>query len=552
MITTNRFTRILLTALCLFLWPVTATTATDEVVTSNWPSPIPTLGYPQFVNYGSANTHWIRLSNPEPIALEIVSITPLETNYSSESWLSVSPTALSIPPTSSDSFSLTITATPYFTAGSNWWLNGRVLLHTPGNTVESTYVNIIDYVVTDTVVGLFFDTLVTCGVSLVVDNHGNLGGMGKGGVNMDFTGVGECNPEADVYLFDGGPIVIRKNGSDYVYANGLYQDGFEADQAWKPIAGTSAGSSAGLYYNSFFTGTMVNRDTSIGINIHYYAPTGGGDSCDFIFQQMKVFKMTPGTFTGVTIGQAIDWDIWSDLGANHNLNRTGVSLDGFVYQHGLDSGSVSGCNPDSGRFGAQVMLGYYTVSDSLLSSGVVRHEGVGSYIQFTDSVMKYDTLSENAEAAWYWNEMANPGLQSQSGIHDFSSVSSFVFNNTLSSDDTLTCWSVLTTVRSGTLTDLEENLSAATSWFYTYLRPFPCGCCIGDVGNVDNSFDDGVDIGDLTALINNLFVTFEPIPCPSEANCDGDLQGNIDIGDLTALIEHLFMTFTPLPICGGC
>ncbi len=75
------------------------------------------------------------------------------------------------------------------------------------------------------------------------------------------------------------------------------------------------------------------------------------------------------------------------------------------------------------------------------------------------------------------------------------------------------------------------------------------GCCLYLVGNVDCSPDDGVDIGDLTALINNLFITFTPLCCPSEANCDGDAADNIDIGDLTALINNLFLTFTPLPNC---
>ncbi len=74
-------------------------------------------------------------------------------------------------------------------------------------------------------------------------------------------------------------------------------------------------------------------------------------------------------------------------------------------------------------------------------------------------------------------------------------------------------------------------------------------CCIATVGNVDFDSSDAVDIGDLTALIDNLFLTFTPLACPGEANCDGDAGNNIDIGDLTALIDNLFLNFTPLPSC---
>ncbi len=74
-------------------------------------------------------------------------------------------------------------------------------------------------------------------------------------------------------------------------------------------------------------------------------------------------------------------------------------------------------------------------------------------------------------------------------------------------------------------------------------------CCVATVGNVDCSPGDGVDIGDLTGLIDNLFITFTPLCCVKEANCDGDPTGNVDIGDLTALIDNLFINFTPLPAC---
>jgi hypothetical protein len=75
------------------------------------------------------------------------------------------------------------------------------------------------------------------------------------------------------------------------------------------------------------------------------------------------------------------------------------------------------------------------------------------------------------------------------------------------------------------------------------------GCCVGLAGNVDASPDEIVDIGDLTALIDYLFITFTVPECMEEANVDGRPDGIVDIGDLAALIDYLFISFTPPAAC---
>jgi hypothetical protein len=73
------------------------------------------------------------------------------------------------------------------------------------------------------------------------------------------------------------------------------------------------------------------------------------------------------------------------------------------------------------------------------------------------------------------------------------------------------------------------------------------GCCVGLTGNVDCDPSDGCDISDLTALIDNLYITFTPLCCTEEANIDG--QPGIDISDLSALIDYLYISFTPPAAC---
>ncbi len=72
-------------------------------------------------------------------------------------------------------------------------------------------------------------------------------------------------------------------------------------------------------------------------------------------------------------------------------------------------------------------------------------------------------------------------------------------------------------------------------------------CCAGLTGNVDCSEGDGVDISDLSALIDYLYISFAPQCCPEEANTDG--QPGTDIADLAALIDYLYISFTPLSPC---
>jgi hypothetical protein len=74
-------------------------------------------------------------------------------------------------------------------------------------------------------------------------------------------------------------------------------------------------------------------------------------------------------------------------------------------------------------------------------------------------------------------------------------------------------------------------------------------CCSGLTGNVDCDPGDGVDISDLSAMIDHLYISFTPLCCKAEANVDGSVDGNIDISDLSALIDYLYISFTPPAAC---
>ncbi|MBU0985297.1 MAG: PKD domain-containing protein [candidate division Zixibacteria bacterium] len=104
-----------------------------------------------------------------------------------------------------------------------------------------------------------------------------------------------------------------------------------------------------------------------------------------------------------------------------------------------------------------------------------------------------------------------------------------------------------------------------TTYYGTYYPTAEDGgiglsCCIGDRGNIvldnapgacDNLSDQGVDVGDLTALIDHLFINFDALCCDAEADMApmAAPDGSVDVADLTALIDHLFINFPDLPSC---
>jgi hypothetical protein len=69
-------------------------------------------------------------------------------------------------------------------------------------------------------------------------------------------------------------------------------------------------------------------------------------------------------------------------------------------------------------------------------------------------------------------------------------------------------------------------------------------CAEGAPGDVDCDPASGVDIADLSRLIDFLYITQQGLCCQQEANIDN--EGGVDISDITRLIDYLFISFTPL------
>ncbi len=108
-----------------------------------------------------------------------------------------------------------------------------------------------------------------------------------------------------------------------------------------------------------------------------------------------------------------------------------------------------------------------------------------------------------------------------------------------------------TYLRGGTFTvrlrasDDDGNMDLFAEWITA-----SGSCCTGpSVGNVDGSADNLVTMGDLTILINHLFISLTPLACIDEGNCDMSADKLVTMGDLTTMISSMFITLDPLPPC---
>jgi hypothetical protein len=77
----------------------------------------------------------------------------------------------------------------------------------------------------------------------------------------------------------------------------------------------------------------------------------------------------------------------------------------------------------------------------------------------------------------------------------------------------------------------------------------PTCCMNGMSGNIDYDSLEVVDIGDVTHLIQYLYLSGTAPICESSANTDGDDEARVDVADLVSLIDFLHISRTPLAPC---
>ena len=335
-----------------------------------------------------------------------------------------------------------------------------------------------------------------------------------------------------MYIFDGSPVISRFTGSEYLADNAAFGNNTFRIPTDGNLTVPAADSNG---YELFFSGTFVTNDLTIALEKTWYAPQQQ-DSCQFVVQCLKLYSWDGGTHDGLAIGEIIDWDIPTESAAD---NAGGYNSEArLIYQQGLGSG----CQNNENRFGGQALIG------TAFGAGCIDTtvQPFGAYTAL-NSVYLYP--SDGLVPQEIYDNMQQSGYSAEATVEDQHAVMTFFNNQSIGPNDTLFIYSVLTTVRDGTTADLATNVKKAGNWLCEHIRPAcATGCCVGLTGNVDDDPDDIIDLSDLTALIDYLFISFTPPACMEEANIDGDPEGTVDLGDVTGLIDYLFITFTePAP-----
>jgi|GEM_PF-5175010 len=79
-------------------------------------------------------------------------------------------------------------------------------------------------------------------------------------------------------------------------------------------------------------------------------------------------------------------------------------------------------------------------------------------------------------------------------------------------------------------------------------------CCQGRVGNANGEGGEEPTIGDISAMVDQLFISGQPVSCLPEADVNQSggyfpTSDDITIGDISILIDHLFVTGVTLADC---
>ncbi|MBU8933405.1 MAG: hypothetical protein KOO62_05295, partial [candidate division Zixibacteria bacterium] len=211
------------------------------------------------------------------------------------------------------------------------------------------------------------DTVNTGCTQLIVDRHGNCGSggnSGQGGANLDYAAFGDCDPGANVYIYDGSPLICYIDGIDTVLNVSAVGEDTYRDVAGNPTVLTTDTPD----YQVYETGTFATDDLTLGLEKTWWAPKHY-DSCQFVIGRLKVYSFDGFSHSGLSIGEFVDWDVPSDDGAK---NFTGFSSDDrLVYFQGMEDGS--GCQPNTNRFGGHAMLGAYLNDTCDFSSNLEPH-----------------------------------------------------------------------------------------------------------------------------------------------------------------------------------
>ncbi len=539
------------------------------------------LAWPRWQRYNEDSAYTITVTNQGNVSLVISEIAT-----SGEAWLGTSVGSMTVSagasPDNQSTFDIDVN-TAGFSAPQ--FLDGEVYLisnvePTAPATVDTLTVT-VHLLVADTVEPVVWDTVATSSAwddksatasgdntALAMSNFGEMGQNGQLGVNLDF-GVDGNDPGTrgrdSMYLYTGSMFLMRDDGGSISLTTSIQQTdqatsgatnlGYPTDYSFDavPDGGTMSGGvrndGGGDIYDSVYTGRMASRDTAVYVERTFYAPRNQSSTIpNFVVVKSKVFTGTKGAQSGLSIGDVMDWDIPTDEPPK-NVSATSI-LGDVTYMQGTVHPESTFTWDNSQRYAAEAMMGWATTNVTGDCSGDSRdyHGSFGTFQPMMDDTLIAPGVNEPNAQMW-WDSVNTYDYNSgNSSDTDQTMWMTYMHDFSLTDSDTLYFYTAFAMVKQGTVGDLEATITAAYNFYYGTIRGCSEGCCLPPtVGDCDQS--GGVDITDISVLIDNQFLTLTPLVCEVEG--DVDFSGGVDITDLSVLIDNQFLTLTPLKDCDG-
>ncbi len=371
-----------------------------------------------------------------------------------------------------------------------------------------------------------YDSIETACTKLQAGRLGDYGNKGNApGYALDYSLTGDCDPEANVYIYTGSPVVCYKNADQEIIAShSLFSEASVYPVFDKSLSVATVTTDD---FDRYESGTFVSLDSALAMENTWWAPKVAG-SCGFVIKRLRLYSYDGASHDGLRIGEAIDWDIPTDYGNVYNTGGYDESHR-LIYQRGMETNSA-GCQPNDARSGGMAFLGFYVNDCGAIDTTTPPY---GAYVADNETYT-YPSYPDNFVPREIDSLMQIPGYNLFATELDLHSVMTFFNDYSLAAGDTLNIFIALASTQGITSYSLAENIDWAMSWFNDYIVA-ECNAVqiCGDANG-----DAAVNIGDAVHLINYIF---KGGPAP-EPLCVGDGNGDdaINIGDAVHLINYIF------------
>ncbi|MEW6412751.1 MAG: hypothetical protein AB1483_09800 [Candidatus Zixiibacteriota bacterium] len=312
---------------------------------------------------------------------------------------------------------------------------------------------------------LVWDTVQTSCLALTCSPHGNMGRQGFGKVNMDYYPE-DCDTTAQVYMYDGSPVIGRIIGDDTVFNSAIYDATWFDEVGFLPQGGTKQTAYCiALNAEVYHTGTFTTTDSSIALNRVYIAPQ---NNCPFIIEYTRVYSFDGAAHDDIMIGEVVDWDVpWDfleDDEYHYCVNYGGLDVPrNLVYQQGYeatwdDDEQDADCQQNDYRFAG------IAFAQSFLNGTVF------SPVPYSGFVGEFDSLTglDDLDAGGLFANMIQAGFMATDSVEDLISVVCYHPNLDIGADDYFEVVNILATVHEGSLADLQAAIDAGKAWYQSH------------------------------------------------------------------------------------